>query len=89
MTESPIQSITDAISSFEDGTIDVVQLQSKLEAVAATIDNSERELLDELRRVDGMLQLVVFAEPATRQREAALTATAGLRVIVNAQPSDD
>ena len=88
MTEPPIQAITDAISSFEDGAIEVVQLQGRLEAVVATLDNSEREVLDELRRVDAALEHIVFAEPAARQREATLTAAARLRVIVDAQPTD-
>ena len=48
----PADNILRVIDEFEQGTTDVERLQSALEACAAALDNSSRDVLDELRRVE-------------------------------------
>ncbi len=88
MTDRRIQAIADALSTFDDERIDVTGLQSRLDAVAATLDASHRDLLDKLRSADADLELVVFGVPVAQQREKAIEAVAELRASVNARLSD-
>jgi hypothetical protein len=88
VTDRRIQAIAEALSSFDDERIDVTGLQSRLDAVATTLDSSYRDLLDKLRSADADLELVVFAVHAAQHREKAMEAVAELRAAVNARPSD-
>lgn len=61
-----------ALDEFERGELDVEQLQSKLDAAAATLDNSTPELLQELRSVDAELERIRFTVLLADQRGQAL-----------------
>jgi hypothetical protein len=78
----------DAISTFEDGGIDVAQLQSRLDALAATRDSSYADIVDELRNVDAGLEGVIFGIRTERQCLAGLEVLAGLWAVVDVHASD-
>lgn len=86
--DARMQAIADAISTFEAGDIDVVERQSRLDAVAASLDSSHREVLDELKRADAGLERVVFGAHQAQQREGALEVVAGLRAVVDPDARD-
>ena len=88
MTDRRIQAIADALSTFDGERIDVTGLQSRLDAVAATLDSSHRDLREKLRSADADLELVVFGVHAAQQREKAMEAVAELRAAVNACLAD-
>lgn len=82
MARSSVHSILRVINEFEAGRIDVEQLQSRLDAQAAAMDNSERELLEELRAVDNDLERIRFAMHAKDQPGAARDRLHRLRTVI-------
>ncbi len=70
------------IDEFERGGMDVERLQSALEACAATLDNTTKDVLDELRAVEADLETIRFTMPAQDQRAAARARVGELRQVV-------
>jgi hypothetical protein len=70
------------IEEFERGGMDVERLQSALEACAATLDHSAKDVLDELRAVEADLETIRFTTPAEDQPAAAHVRVGELRQVV-------
>lgn len=75
--------IVRVIDEFERGAMDVERLQSALDACAAALDNSSRDALDELRRVDADLERIRFAMPLEDQTEAARVRVRELKDVIS------
>jgi hypothetical protein len=63
--------------------MDVEHLQSALEACAAALDNSTKDVLDELTAVDADLETIVFTMPPDGQREAARDCLRGVTGVLD------
>ena len=82
MARDRVIAIEMALDDFDRGELDVEQLQSKLDAAAATLDNSTPELLQELRSVDAELESIRFTMLLADQRGQALERLAQTRAIL-------
>ena len=71
------------IDEFEQGAIDVERLQSALDACAAALDNSSRDVLDELRRVEADIETILFTMPLRDQTNAAHVRVGELRDVIS------
>jgi hypothetical protein len=80
-----VEKIVRVIDEFERGAMDVERLQSGLEACAAALDNSSREILDELRRVDADLERIRFTILLQDQPEAARVRIGQLRDLISSR----
>jgi hypothetical protein len=78
-----VDDILRVIDEFEQGAIDVERLQSALEACAAALDNSSRDVLDELRRVEADLETILFTMPLQDQTDAARVRVGELRDVIS------
>lgn len=67
--ERILLSVLDAIEALLAGKIDVVALQSKLVSSEAALDHSVGDILNDLQRLDGELELVRFGVHEADQRE--------------------
>jgi hypothetical protein len=82
MTSRIIQGILEAINEFELGEIDIDVLQSRLEAAAAALDNSEQEILAALKDLDSDLERIRFTMRAADQPSAARSRLARLKELM-------
>jgi hypothetical protein len=80
-----VDKIVRVIDEFEQGTMDVERLQSALTACAAALDNSSRDVLDELRRVDADLERIRFTMSRQDQPEAARLRIGQLRDLISSR----
>jgi hypothetical protein len=71
------------IDEFEQGRTDVSRLQSALETYAATLDNSTKDVLDELRAVEADLETILFTMPAQEQPAAARVRVRELKRVIS------
>jgi hypothetical protein len=84
-----LDKILQVIDEFEQGAMDVERLQSALDACAASLDNSRKEMLDELRAVDADLETIRFSTPTQEQHAAARVRVRQLKhVISRVEPSE-
>jgi hypothetical protein len=77
-----VDDIVRVIDEFERGAMDVERLQSALDACAAALDNSSKDALDELRRVEADLERIRFTMPLEGQTEAARVRVRKLRDLI-------
>ena len=82
-TRRSLDDILAVIAEFEQGGMDVSHLQSALEARAATLDNSTRDVLDELRAVDADLETILFTMSTHEQSAAARLRVCELQQVVS------
>jgi len=84
-SNSFVEKIVRVIDEFEQGATDVERLQSALEACAAALDNSLRDVLDELRRVDADLERIRFTMLLQDQPESARVRVGQLRDLISSR----
>ena len=73
MSRNILLTLHDAIFRFRQGPMSVSELQSRLNGNAQALDRSVGDdLLNELRRLDGALEMIIFTVSADEQRNAAL-----------------
>jgi hypothetical protein len=82
-TRRLLDNILRVIDQFEEGEMDVARLQSALEACAATLDNSTKDVLDELRTVEADLETILFTMPAQEQPATARARVRELRRVIS------
>jgi hypothetical protein len=78
-----LDNILRVIEEFEQGRMDVERLQSALEACAATLDNSTKDVLDELRAVEADLETIRFTMPDQERRAAARLRVRELKRVIS------
>lgn len=77
-----LDEILRVVDKFEHGGMDVVALQSALVGCSSTLDNSSKDVLDELRQIDGDLEMILSARPLAAQRPEALARVRKLRDLI-------